>query len=336
MNYYEHHIRDYAEETMHLTFIEDAAYSRLIRKYYATEKPLPADIKTVQRLMGARSKKECEAVAVVLEEFFELRDDGWHNARCDAYIQKFMAGEPEREMKKSIEKNRLQNHREERSRLFKVITEAGIHVKWNASIGELRELAGRITPTPATATATPATATATATATPATATQSPITNHQSPEDLRESVDNLKGYRPGENESRTLRGGKPPNPEPEPEPEPDPEPDPETMRRGRLCAKLREMMVDAAPHMMHSEAWKNILERRTDDEIIGFAAAKMAASHGKRVSLNYLAPGLLDEPKKPVKAASRRVSFDSLEERNAAVAAAWVPPELLKTNVEARL
>ena len=37
MNYYEHHIGDYAEATAHLTFIEDATYSRLIRKYYATE-----------------------------------------------------------------------------------------------------------------------------------------------------------------------------------------------------------------------------------------------------------------------------------------------------------
>jgi uncharacterized protein YdaU (DUF1376 family) len=38
MNYYEHHIGDYAEATSHLTFVEDAAYSRLIRKYYSTEK----------------------------------------------------------------------------------------------------------------------------------------------------------------------------------------------------------------------------------------------------------------------------------------------------------
>ena len=44
MNYYEHHIGDYAQATAHLTFVEDAAYSRLIRKYYAEERPLPADL----------------------------------------------------------------------------------------------------------------------------------------------------------------------------------------------------------------------------------------------------------------------------------------------------
>lgn len=89
MNYYEHHLGDYAEATAHLSFVEDAAYSRLMRKVYATEAPLPSDIKAVQRLVGARTKEEREAVAVVLEEFFELRDDGWHNARCDDEIAKY-------------------------------------------------------------------------------------------------------------------------------------------------------------------------------------------------------------------------------------------------------
>jgi len=89
VNYYEHHIGDFAEATAHLSFVEDAAYSRLIRKYYAQEKPLPADIKAVQRLVGARSKEEREAVESVLSEFFDLQTDGWHQARCDAEIARY-------------------------------------------------------------------------------------------------------------------------------------------------------------------------------------------------------------------------------------------------------
>ena len=89
MNYYEHHIGDYAEATAHLTFIEDATYSRLIRKYYATEKPLPIDIKLVQRLINARSKEEKNAVVSVLNEFFTLTDDGWRQERCDHEIARF-------------------------------------------------------------------------------------------------------------------------------------------------------------------------------------------------------------------------------------------------------
>ena len=89
MNYYEHHIGDYAEATAHLTFIEDATYSRLIRKYYATEKPLPIDVKLVQRLINARSKEEKNSVISVLNEFFTLTDDGWRQERCDHEIARF-------------------------------------------------------------------------------------------------------------------------------------------------------------------------------------------------------------------------------------------------------
>jgi uncharacterized protein YdaU (DUF1376 family) len=89
MNYYEHHIGDYAEATAHLTFIEDATYSRLIRKYYAIEKPLPIEIKLVQRLINARSKEEKNAVVSVLNEFFTLTDQGWRQERCDHEIARF-------------------------------------------------------------------------------------------------------------------------------------------------------------------------------------------------------------------------------------------------------
>jgi uncharacterized protein YdaU (DUF1376 family) len=89
LNYYEHHLGDYAQATAHLSFVEDAAYSRCIRKYYADERPLPANIAAVQRLVGARTREEREAVAVVLKEFFVLADDGWHNKRCDEEISRY-------------------------------------------------------------------------------------------------------------------------------------------------------------------------------------------------------------------------------------------------------
>lgn len=91
MNYYEHHIGDYAEATGHLSFVEDAAYSRMIRKYYSTERPLPADIKAVQRLVVARTKEEQAAVQSVLEEFFVLKEDGWHQPRCDEELARLYA-----------------------------------------------------------------------------------------------------------------------------------------------------------------------------------------------------------------------------------------------------
>jgi uncharacterized protein YdaU (DUF1376 family) len=190
MNFYEHHIGDYAEATAHLSFVEDAAYSRLLRKYYATERPLPGDIKAVQRLVGARTEDERAAVDQVLQEFFELRDDGWHQLRCDEEIARFASGQPDRELRKANEANRLKKHRDDRARLFEVITAAGEHAAWNAPISELRELAARVAmraaPIADTESTHPATSPetllqplpATAPATPATATQSPLPTTQ--------------------------------------------------------------------------------------------------------------------------------------------------------------
>lgn len=90
MNYYEHHIGDYAEATAHLSILEDGAYRRLISKYYAIEKALPSDVAACQRLIGARSKEEREAVESVLKEFFTLEADGWHQKTCDENIAKYL------------------------------------------------------------------------------------------------------------------------------------------------------------------------------------------------------------------------------------------------------
>lgn len=88
MNFYKHHIGDYAQATGHLSFVEDAAFSRLLRKYYAEEKPIPLDLKAAQRLVGARTREEKSAVETVLNEFFTRETDGWHNKRADEELGK--------------------------------------------------------------------------------------------------------------------------------------------------------------------------------------------------------------------------------------------------------
>lgn len=204
MNYYEHHIGDYAEATQHLSILEDGVYSRLLRKYYASEKPLPSDVATVQRLVVARSKDERAAVEVVLQEYFVLTDDGWHQPRCDIEIERYAAGEPERQAKKANEEARMKKHREERSDLFERLTAAGQHAPWNTSMRDLRArvaglgdgISGEWPATGNTAPETlqvgePATAPATATATPATATQTPIPKHQTPDTRHQTPTNKK-------------------------------------------------------------------------------------------------------------------------------------------------
>lgn len=89
MRHFNHHIGDYAAATQHLSFVEDAAYHRMMRLYYQTEKPLLSDLKGLARLLGARTKEEKEAVATIANEFFTLESDGWHQRRCDAEIARY-------------------------------------------------------------------------------------------------------------------------------------------------------------------------------------------------------------------------------------------------------
>lgn len=127
MNYYEHHLGDYAEATAHLSFVEDAAYSRMIRKYYAQEKPLPADPKAVQRLIGARTKEEREAVDTVLGEFFVLEIDGHHNARCDAEIARYQDKQAKAKRSANARWNKTPQHTECNADAMRTHTECNAH-----------------------------------------------------------------------------------------------------------------------------------------------------------------------------------------------------------------
>lgn len=88
MNYYEHHLGDYYRKAKHLTMLEHGAYRMLLDLYYIHEMPLPADIKAIQRLAGARMDDEKEAVENVVREFFTLEGDGWRHDKCDEEIEK--------------------------------------------------------------------------------------------------------------------------------------------------------------------------------------------------------------------------------------------------------
>lgn len=91
INYYEHHLGDYLRDTAHLSMLEDAAYRRLLDRYYASEHPLPHDLGECCRIARAVSKAEREAVARVLVEFFDLADDGYHQKRADEEIARLRA-----------------------------------------------------------------------------------------------------------------------------------------------------------------------------------------------------------------------------------------------------
>jgi uncharacterized phage protein (TIGR02220 family) len=85
--YYQFNIGDYLKHTAHLTPLEDIAYRRLLDFYYDTEVPIPIAIPLVSR----RLRIPAETVKVVLDEFFQLTDEGYRNKRADAEIVAYHA-----------------------------------------------------------------------------------------------------------------------------------------------------------------------------------------------------------------------------------------------------
>ena len=87
MYYYQHHIGDYLKHTAHLTPLEDIAYRRLLDVYYDTETPIPTDIPQVSR----RLRIDSATVQLVLDEYFQLTEEGYRNKRADAEIAAYHA-----------------------------------------------------------------------------------------------------------------------------------------------------------------------------------------------------------------------------------------------------
>lgn len=87
MNYYPFHLGDYTSHTAHLTPMEDICYRRMLDLYYIRETHLPEDHQQIARLI--RMSDSADIVKAVLNEFFQLLDDGYHNGRADREIASF-------------------------------------------------------------------------------------------------------------------------------------------------------------------------------------------------------------------------------------------------------
>lgn len=85
MNYYQHHLGDYAKDTSHLTMLEHGAYRLLLDRHYGSEQGIPED--QAYRVSHARTRDERLAVDAVLKEFFVLNDGLWINKRAALEIQ---------------------------------------------------------------------------------------------------------------------------------------------------------------------------------------------------------------------------------------------------------
>lgn len=87
MHYYQHHIGDFIQATARLSDSQSMTYLRMLWLYYETEQPLPNNTKVIGLKVGA----DPDAVALILEVFFQPDGDVWRHKRCDAEIADYKA-----------------------------------------------------------------------------------------------------------------------------------------------------------------------------------------------------------------------------------------------------
>jgi uncharacterized protein YdaU (DUF1376 family) len=145
VNFYHHHIGDYDSATAHLSALEDGVYCRLIRRYYTTESPLPADRAKLARLVRLRTNEELAALDVVLDEFFVLDGDVYRQTRCDEEISVFREGAEDRKLRKENEKERQRRSRERRHQMFEILRSHGVVLPWDTSMSQLETHLSRVT-----------------------------------------------------------------------------------------------------------------------------------------------------------------------------------------------
>ncbi len=189
MNYFEDHIGDYAAATAHLTWDEDMAYTRLIRAYYHSEKPIPQG--QAYRLARATTPTQRKAVDTVIAEFFTLEEDGYHQKRCDEEIARFHEKTPDRDAKRENERERQRRTRERRKQIFDALRDIGVVPAFDAPMSQLNALLSQHNITlesqPVTRDITPPVTR------DDTATQTPVPRHQTPESASHSAREPSAY-----------------------------------------------------------------------------------------------------------------------------------------------
>lgn len=89
MHYYKFNIKDWTRSTAHLSIEEEGVYRRLIDHYYESEMPIPKETQWVIRRLRLGSHEE--ALGIILDEFFDLKDDGYHHGRCEQELDLYRA-----------------------------------------------------------------------------------------------------------------------------------------------------------------------------------------------------------------------------------------------------
>ena len=89
MIHYPHYIGDFNNSTRHCSRLERSIFRDCLDMYFHKEAPLTENFDQLARLLVVNSEEERKALEIVLEDFFTLEADGYHNRRCDTEIAKY-------------------------------------------------------------------------------------------------------------------------------------------------------------------------------------------------------------------------------------------------------
>lgn len=145
MNSYPHHIGDFNTATRHLSRLERGLYRDMLDMYYDTESALDgADFGRLARRLLCRSDDELAALQFLLEEYFELQEDGRYvQARCERELDIYREKQVGSNEVKQNENLRQKRSRARRAAMFAALRAKGVVPAGTAKMAELLALCRR-------------------------------------------------------------------------------------------------------------------------------------------------------------------------------------------------
>lgn len=128
-------------KTSHLSLIREGAYVRLMSWCMTHECPLPPNLKDCLKIARVTTRHEIAAALSVIGEFFELREDGYHQTTIDEQIDYWQTtGKDRADKQVFLSRTRGEAFRQRQRETVQALRDKGVAVDYRASVSELARL----------------------------------------------------------------------------------------------------------------------------------------------------------------------------------------------------
>jgi uncharacterized protein YdaU (DUF1376 family) len=129
MHYYQHNIGDYRKDTAHLSILEHGIYRQLLDTYYLNELPLTIDLALLMRTHGIRTPEEIDSLKNVLNDFFDLAENGYFHKRCEEIIANFHGKSEKARLSARVRWDSMRPHSERNAKAMRTVCESDANHK---------------------------------------------------------------------------------------------------------------------------------------------------------------------------------------------------------------